>query len=142
MKKMIGSKIKRTIAGQLAFATAMIFSLPGDMNAQTAQKITAPTIEAVAYSSTTLLDVSATSDSGLAVSYGVAGPATIDANGMLTMLSKGDVTVFYFQDGKDAVAATYEADGTTIKTPAEPAINRASPVVRSFTLNGASATVT
>ena len=57
------------------------------------------------------------------------------------MIGKGSVTVFFFQNGKDAVAATYEDDGTTIKTPAEAAISPAAPVVRSFTINGASATV-
>ncbi|SVD75902.1 uncharacterized protein METZ01_LOCUS428756, partial [marine metagenome] len=145
MKKTIGTKVK--LAGKLAFATAMIFSFSGNLLAQDSQKIIANAIDDVTYS-TTPLDVKATSeyavtgiDTGLAVSYGVAGPATVDANGLLTMVGKGDVTVFYFQDGKDAVAATYEDDGTTIKTPAEAAINRAAPQMRSFTINGASATV-
>ena len=141
MKKMIGTKVKRTIAGQLAFATAMIFSLPGNMMAQQAQTITAPSIDDATYS-TTSFSVAATSSSGLAVKYGVAGPATVSSSGSLTMIGKGSVTVFFFQDGKDAVAATYEDDGTTIKTPAEPAVSAAAPVVRTFTINGASATVT
>ena len=140
MKKMIGTKIKRTIAGQLAFVTAMIFSLPGNMFAQQAQTITAPSIGDITYS-TTSFSVGATSSSGLTVSYGVAGPATVGADGMLTMIGKGSVTVFFFQDGKAAVAATYEDDGTTIKTPAEPAVSAAAPVVRTFAINGASATV-
>ena len=66
MKKMIGTKVKRTIAGQLAFATAMIFSLPGNMMAQQAPTITAPSIDDVTYS-TTSFSVAATSSSGLAV---------------------------------------------------------------------------
>ena len=121
MKKMIGTKVKRTIAGQLAFATAMIFSLPGNMLAQQTQTITAPSIDDVIYS-TTSFSVSATSSSGLAVKYGVAGPATVNSSGSLTMLGKGSVTVFFFQDG--------DAD-----------YYLAAPVVKSFTISGATATV-
>ena len=121
MKKMIGTKVKRTIAGQLAFATAMIFSLPGNMLAQQTQTITAPSIDDVTYS-TTSISVAATSSSGLAVKYGVAGPATVNSSGSLTMIGKGAVTVFFFQDG--------DAD-----------YYPAAPVVKSFTINGATATV-
>jgi hypothetical protein len=121
MKKMIGTKVKRTIAGQLAFATAMIFSLPGNMLAQQTQTITAPSIDDVTYS-TTSISVAATSSSGLAVKYGVAGPATVDSTGSLTMIGKGAVSVFFFQDG--------DAD-----------YYQAAPVVKSFTINGATATV-
>ena len=88
MKKMIGTKVKCTIAGQLAFATAMIFSLPGNMLAQQTQTITAPSIADVIYS-TTSISVAATSSSGLAVKYGVAGPATLNSSGSLTMIGKG-----------------------------------------------------
>ncbi|MBT6659277.1 MAG: MBG-2 domain-containing protein, partial [Verrucomicrobia bacterium] len=121
MKKMIGTKVKRTIAGQLAFATAMIFSLPGNMLAQQTQTITAPSIDDVTYS-TTSFSVAATSSSGLAVKYGVAGPATVNSSGLLTMIGKGSVTLFFFQDG--------DAD-----------YYPAAPVVKSFTINGATATV-
>ena len=121
MKKMIGTKVKRTIAGQLAFATAMIFSLPGNMLAQQTQTITAPSIDDVTYS-TTSFSVAATSSSGLAVKYGVAGPATVNSSGSLTMIGKGSVTLFFFQDG--------DAD-----------YYPAAPVVKSFTINGATATV-
>jgi hypothetical protein len=121
MKKMIGTKVKRTIAGQLAFATAMIFSLPGNMLAQETQTITAPSIDDVTYS-TTSFSVAATSSSGLAVKYGIAGPATVNSSGSLTMIGKGSVTLFFFQDG--------DAD-----------YYPAAPVVKSFTINGATATV-
>ena len=123
MKKMIGTKVRRTIAGQLAFATAMIFSLPGNMQAQsTSQPITAPSIEDDTYR-VAPYSIAATSTSGLSVSYGVAGPASVDTDGLLTVLGKGSVTVFFFQDGD----ATYHI---------------AAPVVKSFTVNGATATVT
>ena len=50
MKKIIGTKVKRYVAGSLAFVTAMIFSLPGNMQAQsTAQTITASDIDDVTY---------------------------------------------------------------------------------------------
>jgi len=122
MKKMIGTKVRRTIAGQLAFATAMIFSLPGNMQAQQTQTITAPSIDDVTYG-VAPFSVSATSSSGLTVSYGVAGPASVDTAGLLTVLGKGSVTVFFFQDGD----ASYHI---------------AAPAVKSFTVNGATATVT
>ena len=38
MKKIIGTKVKRYVAGSLAFVTAMIFSLPGNIQAQQAQQ--------------------------------------------------------------------------------------------------------
>ncbi|MBL4641742.1 MAG: hypothetical protein JKX86_07975, partial [Verrucomicrobiales bacterium] len=93
MKKMIGTKVRRTIAGQLAFATAMIFSLPGNMQAQQTQTITAPSIDDVTFG-VAPFSVSTTSSSGLTVSYGVAGPASVDTAGLLTVLGKGSVTVF------------------------------------------------
>ena len=123
MKKIIGTKVKRYVAGSLAFVTAMIFSLPGNMRAQsTAQTITASDIDDVTYG-VAPFSVAATSSSGLSVSYGVAGPASVDTDGLLTVLGKGSVTVFFFQDGN----ATYHI---------------AAPVVKSFTVNGATATVT
>ena len=122
MKKMIGTKVRRTIAGQLAFATAMIFSLSGNMMAQQVQTISAPSIDDVTYG-VAPFSVSATSTSGLSVSYGVAGPASVDTDGLLTVLGKGSVKVFFFQGGD----ASYHI---------------AAPVVKSFTVNGATATVT
>ncbi|MCH2385565.1 MAG: MBG domain-containing protein, partial [Pedosphaera sp.] len=124
MKKMIGTKVRRTIAGQLAFATAMIFSLPGNMMAQQqqSQTISAPSIDDVTYG-VAPFSVSATSTSGLSVSYGVAGPASVDTDGLLTVLGKGSVTVFFFQNGNTSYYI-------------------AAPVVKSFTVNGATATVT
>ena len=99
MKKIIGTKVKRYVAGSLAFVTAMIFSLPGNMQAQsTAQTITASDIDDVTYG-VAPFSVAATSSSGLSVSYGVAGPASVDTDGLLTVLGKGSVTVFFFQDG-------------------------------------------
>ena len=115
MGETIETKGKRTIAGQFAFATAMIFSFAGNVLAQQTQTITAPSIDDVIYSATSF-SVAATSSLGLTISYGVAGPATVDDDGLLTMIGKGSVTVFFFQDGKAAVAAAYEDDGTTIKT--------------------------
>ena len=123
MKKMIGTKVRRTIAGQLAFATAMIFSLSGNMMAQQVQTISAPSIDDVTYG-VAPFSVSATSTSGLSVSYGVAGPASVDTDGLLTVRGKGSVlSVFFFQGGN----ASYHV---------------AAPVVKSFTVNGATATVT
>ncbi|MDP6795220.1 MAG: MBG domain-containing protein, partial [Verrucomicrobiota bacterium] len=123
MKKIIATKVKRYTAGSLAFVTAMIFSLPGNMQAQQSQAITAPSIDDVTYG-VAPFSVAATSSSGLTVSYGIAGPATVDnATGVLTVLGKGSVTVFFFQDG--------DADYFP-----------AAPKVESFTVNGASATVT
>ncbi len=122
MKKMIGTKVRRTIAGQLAFATAMIFSVSGNMMAQQVQTISAPSLDDVTYG-VAPFSVSATSTSGLSVSYGVAGPAAVDTDGLLTVLGKGSVTVFFFQGGN----ASYHI---------------AAPVVKSFTVNGATATVT
>ncbi|MDP7292789.1 MAG: MBG domain-containing protein, partial [Verrucomicrobiota bacterium] len=122
MKKITGTKIKRYMAGPLAFVTAMIFSLPGNMQAQQSQTISAPSINDVIYG-VAPFSVAATSSSGLAVSYGVAGPAAVDTDGLLTALGKGSVSVFFFQNG----SADYYP---------------AAPVVKSFTVNGASATVT
>ncbi|MDP7051379.1 MAG: MBG domain-containing protein, partial [Verrucomicrobiota bacterium] len=122
MKKIIATKVKRYTAGSLAFVTAMIFSLPGNMQAQQSQAITAPSIDDVTYG-VAPFSVAATSSSGLTVSYGIAGPATVDAAGVLTVIGKGSVTVFFFQDG--------DADYFP-----------AAPKVESFTVNGASATVT
>ena len=122
MKKMIGTKVRRIIAGQLAFATAMIFSLSGNMMAQQVQTISAPSIDDVTYG-VAPFSVSATSTSGLSVSYGVAGPASVDTDGLLTVRGKGSVSVFFFQGGN----ASYHV---------------AAPVVKSFTVSGATATVT
>ena len=82
MKKIQGTKVKRYMAGSLAFVTAMIFSLPGNVQAQTksTQTITAPSIGDVTYG-VAAFSVSATSSSGLTVSYGVAGPASVDTDG-------------------------------------------------------------
>ena len=76
------------MAGPLAFVTAMIFSLPGNMQAQQSQTISAPSINDVIYG-VAPFSVAATSSSGLAVSYGVAGPAAVDTDGLLTALGKG-----------------------------------------------------
>ena len=121
MKKIIATKVKRYTAGSLAFVAAMFFSLPGNIQAQESQTITAPTISDVTYG-VAPFSVAATSSSGLTVSYGIAGPATVDSDGLLTVLGKGSVTVFFFQDG----SADYFP---------------AAPRVKSFTVNGASATV-
>jgi len=106
MKKIKGTKVKRYMAGP------------------------APSIDDVTYS-TTPFSVAATSSSGLAVSYGVAGPAIVDSDGQLTMIGKGSVTVFFFQDGN-------------LGSNADPSDDYylAAPRVVSFTVNGASATVT
>ncbi|HJN90226.1 MAG TPA: hypothetical protein QGG93_07825, partial [Verrucomicrobiota bacterium] len=122
MKKIIGTKVKRYTAGSLAFVTAMVFSIPETMQAQPSQTVTAPDIGDVTYG-VAPFSVAATADSGLTVSYGVAGPATVDTTGLLTVLGKGSVSVFFFQDG--------DADYFP-----------AAPRVKSFTVNGASATVT
>ncbi|MDP7049072.1 MAG: MBG domain-containing protein, partial [Verrucomicrobiota bacterium] len=121
MKKIIATKVKRYTAGSLAFVAAMFFSLPGNIQAQESQTITAPSIDDVTYG-VAPFSVAATSSSGLTVSYGVAGPASVDSDGLLTVLGKGSVTVFFFQDG----SADYFP---------------AAPRVKSFTVNGASATV-
>ena len=92
------------------------------MAQSTAQTISAPSIDDVTYG-VAPFSVAATSTSGLSVSYGVAGPASVDTDGLLTVLGKGSVTVFFFQGGD----ASYHI---------------AAPVVKSFTVNGATATVT
>ena len=122
MKKITATKVKRYTAGSLAFVAAMFFSLPGNLQAQESQTITAPSIDDVTYG-VAPFSVAATSSSGLTVSYGVAGPASVDTEGLLTVLGKGSVTVFFFQDGD---AGYFPA----------------APRVKSFTVNGASATVT
>ena len=81
MKKITATKVKRYSAGPLAFLAAMIFSLPGSIQAQQTQQITAPSIDDVTYG-VAPFSVAATSSSGLTVSYGIAGPATVDSDGL------------------------------------------------------------
>jgi hypothetical protein len=126
MKNKTANK-KRYTASILGFVSAILFSLPGTINAQQSQTITAPSIDNVTYG-VAPFSVAATSSSGLAVSYGVAGPASVDSDGLLTVLGKGAVTVFFFQDGGTD-------DGGTDYFPA-------APKVESFTVNGALASVT
>ena len=99
MKNKTAIKVKRYTASILGFVSALLlFSLPGTINAQQSQTITAPSIDDVTYG-VAPFSVAATSSSGLSVSYGVAGPASVDTDGLLTVLGKGSVTVFFFQDG-------------------------------------------
>lgn len=119
----LGTKFKRFITGSIVVVTALLFAQPGQVLAgDTAQTITASDIADKTYGDAAF-SVAATASSGLAVSYAVQGPARVNTSGSLTITGAGAVKVFYFQNGD----ATYAA---------------AAPVVKSFTVNKATVTVT